>query len=156
MRGGAADRIGRLDADREVDIGAIGTESVVAGKVQLGTRLPLSVSRRDDAIRQRRVQLCPRSDAAARRLDRHPIALTDIPSGRRPGADFGDRVGLQPAQPSQVAVLAMAVGWGLRRRQRERKTSRISEWPAELGQGRFSSPTAGSVAEKSRPCRKAW
>ena len=54
MRGGAADRIGRLDADREVDIGAIGTERVVAGKVQLGTRLPLSVSRRDDAIRQRR------------------------------------------------------------------------------------------------------
>src|SRR5438132_2873693 len=40
VRGGAADRVGGLDADRQINVGAVGTERVVAGQVsQLCQRL---------------------------------------------------------------------------------------------------------------------
>src|SRR4029077_21292609 len=53
VRSSAADRVDRLDADREIDIGAaVGIEGVVAGEVQFGAGLPPTVPRRDDAVRQ--------------------------------------------------------------------------------------------------------
>ena len=55
MRGGAADRVGRFDSNRQIDIGAVGYESVVAGQVQFGAGLPPAVPCRDDAIGQIRV-----------------------------------------------------------------------------------------------------
>ena len=54
MRCGAADRVGRLDANRQIDVGAVGVERVVAGQVQIGTSLPPAVPRSDDAVGQTR------------------------------------------------------------------------------------------------------
>jgi hypothetical protein len=33
VRGGAADRVGGIDADRQINVGAVGTERVVAGQI---------------------------------------------------------------------------------------------------------------------------
>src|ERR1700720_3385350 len=53
VRSSAADRVDRLDADRQIDIGAaIGIEGVIAGGAPLGAALPPAVPRRDDADRQ--------------------------------------------------------------------------------------------------------
>ena len=85
VRRSAADRVGRLDADRQVEVGAIGVQCIVAGQLQFGAGLPPAVSRGDDAVRQCRVELSASAHPAARRRDRQPIALADTAggSGRR-------------------------------------------------------------------------
>ena len=67
VRGGAADRVGGLDADRQINVGAVGAERVVAGQVQFGASLPATTRA---VPGQRRVEACSRPHAAARGRDR--------------------------------------------------------------------------------------
>ena len=81
VRGSAADRVGRLDADRQVYVGAVGIERIVTGELQFGAGLPPAVPRGDDAVRQSRIELSTGTHPGARRCDRQPIALADTASG---------------------------------------------------------------------------
>src|SRR6202030_4789787 len=65
-------------------------------------------------------------------------AVADVTSGRSQRADLGDRVGLQPAQRGQVAVLTVAIKRRLGRGQRHWKARRCPNRRAELGQGRLA------------------
>src|SRR5262249_36915636 len=81
VRGRTADGVGRLDADRQVDVGTIGVERIVAGQLQFGAGLPPAVPRGDDAVGQLRIELSPGPHPAVRRRDRQPIALPDTVGG---------------------------------------------------------------------------
>ena len=55
MRGGAANRIDGLGADRQVYVGARFVERVVAGQPQLGAGLPPAMLRCDNPVAERTV-----------------------------------------------------------------------------------------------------
>src|SRR5688572_11491777 len=77
---GAADRIGGVVADDEVEVRAIRTEGVITGGADLGTRLPPPMLRAHDVWCERVVQTSACADAAVGRFDVHPVARVNSSS----------------------------------------------------------------------------
>ena len=152
MRCGTADGVGRLGADRQIDVGAVGVERVVPGQVQFGASLPPAVPCREDAVGQCRVEMRPRAHPATRRRDRQPIALADITSGRGRRADLSDGIGLQPAQLCQVGCGSRAASW-------LRSASAENLGLSKTARGTRAKAARRSPAvrwKRSRPCPTAW
>src|SRR5579859_5710522 len=105
VRDGAADRVDRVAADKQVEISAGRAERVVAGRANLRGSLPPAMLPADDVWLQRVVQPGAGAHTALRRLEAHPVAWADAALRRRCRVQLHLWFHRLPAQAGQVAVL---------------------------------------------------
>src|SRR5690606_10453189 len=108
MRDRAANRVDRLVADDQVEIGAVGTEGIIAGQTELRAGLPPAVLPAHHVRLERLIEPSTRPHAPFGRLDPYPVAGDDaaLGGGRRMQLDL--RIGSAPPETWQPAMLALA------------------------------------------------
>src|SRR5262245_39767769 len=96
VRSCAADGIGRINADRQVDVGAVRTECIVPRQAQFRTCLPPAMPGCNNAISQRLIEPGPRARPPVWRRNCQPIALTNGIGLGGQWVEFRNRVRLDP------------------------------------------------------------
>src|SRR5580693_545302 len=104
MRCCPADRVERLGADEQVEVGTQGPERVIAGDIDLDASLPPAVFADGHARVQVAVEPSTGAHGALRRLDRYPVASGNAPRPRRRGMQLHFRMPGAFAQARQRAM----------------------------------------------------
>jgi len=110
----AADGVTSFAADKQIEVGSIGTERVIALLVNFFARLPPAVLAAYDTSIETFVDANASADTSLRGLDCHPIASGNASNLGRVRMEFNLWIPRVLAQTGQTTVLALAEKWVLR------------------------------------------